>query len=176
MLRTATICNGQSKLIACLPEEGIKLSGAFYGKRSGKDCHGDLPYKDDSPTCSALDAKSKIQEECNGKQTCLLFADENVYGKSLCPNVNKYLHVDYFCFPRSVLDDIAAKKIHAALQEDLEEDAVSRSTDPTIQGIRVERMSYICILKTVYGAPPLLSLSPSLSIYIIYFIYIIYHC
>ena len=134
MLRSSTICNGQSKLIACLPEEGIKVNSAFYGKKTGKDCNGELPYKDDSPTCSALDAKSNVQNSCNGKQTCLLFADENIFGKSLCPNVNKYLHLDYVCLPRSELSDIASKQIQSLPAEDLEEDAVSRSTEPVVEG------------------------------------------
>ena len=94
-----TICNGESKLIACLPEEGIQIQDAFYGKQIGEDCHGKLPYKDDSPTCSALDARANVEESCNKKQSCLLTADENVYGKSLCPHVNKYLRFEYACVP-----------------------------------------------------------------------------
>jgi len=65
----------------------------------GEDCHGKLPYKDDSPTCSALDARTNVEESCNKKQSCLLTADENVYGKSLCPRVNKYLRFEYACVP-----------------------------------------------------------------------------
>ena len=100
-MRSATICNGESKVIACLPEEGIKIQDAFYGKRSGEDCHGKMPYRDDAPTCSALDAQTNIQESCNDKQSCLLKADENVYGKKLCPHVNKYLQLKYACVPLS---------------------------------------------------------------------------
>lgn len=127
-IRGSTICNGQSKLIACLPEEGIKVHYAFYGKKTGKDCKGDLPYKDESPTCSALDAKSNVENSCNGKQTCLLFADDNIYGKSLCPNVNKYLYLKYSCIQMPT--DLPSMPVKLTPQEDLEEDAVSRSTTP----------------------------------------------
>ena len=128
-LRSTTICNGQSKLIACLPEEGIKINYAFYGKKSGRDCRGPLPYKDESPSCSALDAKSNVKSSCDGKQTCLLFADDNIYGKSLCPNVNKYLYLTYTCTqtPKDIVDNA----VRLTPQEDLEEDAVSRSTEPS---------------------------------------------
>ena len=129
MIRSTTICNGQSKLIACLPEEAIKTHYAFYGKKSGKDCRGILPYKDEAPTCSALDARSNVQNSCDGKQTCLLFADDNIYGKSLCPNVNKYLYLTYSCTETPKY--IPTNQVRLTPQEDLEEDAVSRSIRPT---------------------------------------------
>lgn len=135
-IRGSTICNGQSKLIACLPEEGIKVHYAFYGKKTGKDCKGDLPYKDESPTCSALDAKSNVENSCNGKQTCLLFADDNIYGKSLCPNVNKYLYLKYSCIQMPT--DLPSMPVKLTPQEDLEEDAVSRSTTPEKQNTTVK--------------------------------------
>lgn len=123
-LRSTIICNGQSKLIACLPNEAVKIHYAFYGKKTGRDCRGELPYKDESPTCSALDAKSNVQNFCEGKQTCLLFADDNIYGKSLCPSVNKYLYLTYYC---SDLPDVGNSNVLFKPQEDLEEDAVSKS-------------------------------------------------
>ena len=98
-MRESSICNGESKLFACLPGHGIKINSAFYGKQYGQDCNGDLPYKDETPSCSALDALANVEDQCSDKQTCLLQADENIYGKALCPNVNKYLRIEYFCRP-----------------------------------------------------------------------------
>ena len=123
--RAAMICNGQSKLIACLPEEVIKVVHAFYGKRSGESCLGPLAYKDEAPTCSALDARANVQASCDGKQTCLLFADDNIYGKSLCPNVNKYLHLRYTC--NEVTKAPSSKGLNLIPQVEAEENAVVRS-------------------------------------------------
>ncbi|XP_002169231.4 uncharacterized protein LOC100215668 [Hydra vulgaris] len=123
--RDAMICNGQSKLIACLPEEVIKVHHAFYGKRSGESCLGPLEYKDEAPTCSALDARTNVQSSCDGKQTCLLFADDNIYGKSLCPNVNKYLHLRYTC--NEGAKGFLSKSLKLVPQVETEENAVVRS-------------------------------------------------
>lgn len=128
-VRSTIICNGESKLIACLPEEGIKIHNAFYGKRTGEDCKGKLPYKDDSPTCSALDARENVEKSCNNKQTCLLFSDENIYGKSLCPHVNKYLSLTYTCVPPIDISSALEKSAHFKPEEQ-DEDAVSRSVTP----------------------------------------------
>lgn len=133
-VRSTIICNGDSKLIACLPEEGIKVHDAFYGKRSGEDCKGKLPYKDDSPTCSALDAKENIEKSCNTKQTCILFADDNIYGKSLCPHVNKYLHVSYTCeLPQDIANVVDKSTASLVPKVSYDVNAVERSFTP--QGI-----------------------------------------
>ena len=130
-MRAVTICNGESKMIACLPEEGIRIQDAFYGKRSGEDCHGKMPYRDDAPTCSALDAQTNIDESCNDKQSCLLKADENVYGKKLCPHVNKYLQLKYACVPLSESgvkkDKVTNAMVNLQLHESEEDEAVIRT-------------------------------------------------
>ena len=123
-VKAAAICNGENKMLYCKPSEKIKVNYAFYGKRNGHDCHGPLPYRDESPTCSALDAKYNVQSFCEGKPTCMLKADDATYGRALCPNVNKYLYVTYYC------EDSPSFKERSALLSpamDLEEDAVSRS-------------------------------------------------
>lgn len=128
--RSSTICNGQSKLVACLNGKGLKIESAFYGKRTGQDCNGDLPYKDESPSCSIQDAKTTINDSCNGRQTCLLFADENMYGKHSCQNVNKYLHIEYMCFPISQLEYNLQKKKEPEEITARVEEGVSRTTKP----------------------------------------------
>ena len=118
------MCNGESRTLACKPAQRIKVNNAFYGKKNGQDCHGHLPYKDESPTCSALDAKYNVQRFCEGRRFCLVHADQATYGRSLCPNVNKYLYVTYFC------EDPPAFKARSSVvtpQVDYEEDTVSRS-------------------------------------------------
>ena len=91
-----------------------------------------MSYRDDAPTCSALDARANVEEACNDKQSCLLTSDENTYGKSLCPHVNKYLQLKYACVPLD--DDVIAKDMEPTKegsefspQLDEEEEAVSRT-------------------------------------------------
>eukprot|EP00795_Rhopilema_esculentum_P014410 gene14410-5464_t len=123
-LHSAKVCNGESRTLACKPQQRIKINNAFYGKKSGQDCHGSLPYKDESPTCSALDAKYNVQRFCEGRRFCLVHADDTTYGRSLCPNINKYLHVTYFCEEPT---DFKARSSVVTPQVDYEEDAVTRS-------------------------------------------------
>eukprot|EP00111_Clytia_hemisphaerica_P021834 TCONS_00064186-protein len=168
-MRSATICNGESKMIHCMPEEGIKIQDAFYGKRTGEDCHGKMSYRDDAPTCSALDARANVEEACNDKQSCLLTADENTYGKSLCPHVNKYLQLKYACAPLD--DDVISKDtrpkhdgVELSPQLNEEEEAVSRtlqelartnSTELLCNGekktISCQRDPGVAILSAFYG-------------------------
>ena len=87
-----------------------------------------MPYRDDAPTCSALDAQSNIEESCNEKQSCLLKADENVYGKKLCPHVNKYLQLKYACLQLSENNNGEKKsKVTEPKIETDEDEAVSRT-------------------------------------------------
>ncbi len=123
-LHSIKICNGESKNVVCQPTQRIKVKTAFYGKKNGQDCHGKLPYKDDSPTCSALDAKYNVEKSCEGRRFCLLHANEAEYGRSLCPNVNKYLSVSYFCEEPPVFK---ARSSVVTPEVDYEEDAVTRS-------------------------------------------------
>ena len=123
-LHSAKICNGESRTLSCKPGQRIKVNNAFYGKKNGQDCHGALPYKDESPTCSALDAKYNVQRYCEGRRFCLVHADDATYGRSLCPNINKYLQLTYFC------EDPPASEARSSVdtpQVDYEEDAVTRS-------------------------------------------------
>ena len=91
-----------------------------------------MSYRDDAPTCSALDARANVEEACNDKQSCLLTADENTYGKSLCPHVNKFLQLKYACVPLD--DDVMSKDtgpkhdgVEFSPQLNEEEEAVSRT-------------------------------------------------
>ena len=47
----------------------------------------------------------------------------------MCPNVNKYLYLTYTC--TQTPKDIADNAVRLTPQEELEEDAVSRSTEPS---------------------------------------------
>eukprot|EP00794_Sanderia_malayensis_P003319 gene3319-3804_t len=139
-LHSVKICNGESKHVICRPTQRIKIQSAFYGKKNGQDCHGKLPFKDESPTCSALDAKYNVERFCEGKQLCMLHANEATYGSSLCPNVNKYLQVGYFCEETPVFKQRSSV---VTPDVDYEEDAVTRSKIHA-QNESVPRIIRIC--------------------------------
>ena len=132
-LHTVKICNGESRALACKPEQRVKINNAFYGKKNGQDCHGKLPFKDESPTCSALDAKYNVEKFCEGRRFCLLNANEGTYGRSLCPNVNKYMQVSFFCEDPPVFKERSSLVVSP--QFDYEEDAVTRSSIKTAKGM-----------------------------------------
>merc|ERR1712023_258414 len=93
------ICNGQSKVLSCLNGKSLQIESVFYGKKSGQDCKGDLPYKDDSLFCSILNAKKTIKNTCNGWPTCSILADDKIFGYDSCKNVNKYIEIVFRCLP-----------------------------------------------------------------------------
>ena len=94
---TQLLCNGEKKTITCTREPGLAILSAFYGKRTGKDCRGELGYRDDIPECSNPRAFEHIKKMCENKKSCDISAERDLYGKDECPGVNKYLEVSYAC-------------------------------------------------------------------------------
>ena len=75
----------------------MRIYKAFYGKKTGEDCRGRLPYKDSVPNCIHKTAFDSVHYLCNGRHSCDLVAESALFGEDPCPGVNKYLEVKYSC-------------------------------------------------------------------------------
>ena len=95
-VRSVALCNGKTQSIACPNLELIRVLAAFYGKQEGRDCNGKLT-RDNIPLCFAPNALATVRDTCQGQQSCDLYSEPNLYGRSTCPPVEKYLQVSYVC-------------------------------------------------------------------------------
>lgn len=95
-------CEGEEVNLNCPNYEGIRIVDAFWGRDDVTTCQPDDPlepksYKD---MCKPVDkeyAKRKIKEMCHTSESCRIPATTTVFDTELCPNVIKYLRVDYEC-------------------------------------------------------------------------------
>jgi len=94
---TESLCNGENKTLTCSRTPGISILSAFYGKKSGKDCRGELGYRDEIPECNNPRALDTVKLLCENQKSCAITAESGMFGKEECPGVNKYLQVDYIC-------------------------------------------------------------------------------
>ena len=94
---TVQVCNGERHAISCKHDVGMLIETAFYGKLNGKDCRGDLGYRDDIPDCSNPRALDSVKFLCENRKSCELASEKELFGDDVCPGVNKYLTVTYVC-------------------------------------------------------------------------------
>lgn len=92
------ICENSFKELSCSPMSRIFVIDAHYGEAPKGLCDG----TDDSsqPKCSVKAAKKIVKKLCNGKRSCTLAPNEDVFGKA-CNDVFKYLQVRYLCEKRA---------------------------------------------------------------------------
>ena len=102
-IQTTSVCAGKKGSIVCPDLKIIRIHGAFFGQQSGRDCLGRLK-RDEIPTCFAPYAITTVRDVCQGQQSCDLYTEPSLYGKSSCPLSNKkYLSVSYSCIGHSNL-------------------------------------------------------------------------
>lgn len=95
-------CEGEEVNINCPNYEGIRVVNAFWGRDDATTCQPSDPlepksYKD---MCKPVDkeyAKRKVKHMCHGIESCKIPATTIFFDTELCPNVIKYLRVDYEC-------------------------------------------------------------------------------
>lgn len=80
------------------------ITDSFYGRDDTKICrHPVLPYE---AYCRGEedDVLKKVQNLCDGENECSIAVKDGLLlqkGVQLCPNVYKYLKVDYMCTPHA---------------------------------------------------------------------------
>ena len=98
------MCSGKAGSIVCPDLRIIRIHGAFFGVQNGRDCLGRLT-RDDIPTCFAPYTISTVRDICQGQQSCDLYTEPSLYGRSSCPAAeNKYLSVSYSCIGHSYVE------------------------------------------------------------------------
>jgi len=87
----ATVCESKKLQISCPGKRLIRINQAMYGRTKRGLCGDDF-----RPDCRAGNSLSIVKRFCEGKNKCSVLAENSVFGDP-CPNIQKYLTVDYYC-------------------------------------------------------------------------------
>ena len=87
------ICEGNSKQIECNSGGSINAVSANFGRLDYDTCPDPRIH---TINCRAGNSLVKVQETCQQKTSCVLYASNGIYGDP-CPGTFKYLLVEYRC-------------------------------------------------------------------------------
>lgn len=82
-----------ARTISCGAGEKIEIINGYYGRQSRSPCWGVWWY---NTKCKATTSRQKIENACNGRQSCRLNPHNAIYGDP-CKYTVKYIEVDYRC-------------------------------------------------------------------------------
>merc|ERR1719383_946858 len=82
-----------TKTLSCPSGSVLHINSAYYGRQSTKECPG---AGDHVTGCVASGSEDKIEDLCEGKQSCVINPDNSVFGDP-CGGTVKYVEVDYDC-------------------------------------------------------------------------------
>ncbi|XP_052105160.1 neurogenic locus notch homolog protein 1-like [Mytilus californianus] len=90
--RNLVICEGYKHSLRC-PHQQIEIVSAYFGRSNTVTCSDG---HNQSISCSAKGAKRDLEGVCQGKESCDVTADANIFGDP-CAGTSKYLSIDYKC-------------------------------------------------------------------------------
>jgi len=100
--RKSTItCQGQKDWLQCPTYQLIKIKDAFWGRDDEKTCsrsHSERSLST-SKMCAQDESNTmaKLQNACDGESACELVASPVYFDRTDCPDVYKFLRVDWEC-------------------------------------------------------------------------------
>ena len=102
MQRQQTItCQGEKEWLQCDPYELIKIHQAFWGRDDTASCtSNDVTHglkRDKLCAQDEANTMSKVENACSGENQCELVASPVYFDRTDCPDVYKYLKVDWEC-------------------------------------------------------------------------------
>lgn len=88
------VCEHGKQVIECPNKREISVVSAIYGRMKGFHvCAGFVLDKN----CESSTSFAVVKNDCQGKSSCELFANNDKFGGDPCFGTNKYLEVRYAC-------------------------------------------------------------------------------
>lgn len=104
---STVVCEGNTHKISCSGKQKIQISGAEYGRTEPGSKYCPRFLGDWNTSCySKASTLTTTKEECDGFQSCTLYANNNEYGDP-CFGTYKYLKV---CLPCNTVKSSALKR------------------------------------------------------------------
>merc|ERR1712168_208951 len=132
------ICEHSKQTLKCPVNQIISITSAAYGRTNYKTCKYFNEYhKVPSGGCSARGAQKKIETLCNGKQSCIIYASNSIFGDP-CIGTYKYANVSWSCVDKKEKCDPVWTKFY-------NRDRPSGTGDwETLKNLRAENPGEIC--------------------------------
>ena len=92
--RPVIICEEKRGIISCQNGKRIDGLNANYGRLDRHTC---LHQAMSNINCRSGNSLRIVQEKCNGKTSCELHVNNNLFGGDPCGGTYKYLKVKYRC-------------------------------------------------------------------------------
>ena len=94
-IQRAIVCKDTVQTISCPPDQNIDIMNADYGDKGDAGCLREGSPMPSGP-CRSPGAVDIVKKKCDGVNSCELSASNDEFG-DVCPDVNKYLEVNYDC-------------------------------------------------------------------------------
>lgn len=102
--KSTTTCEGSKEWLQCDgPYELIKIKNAFWGRDNSHTCtrSGKVHGLKTDQNCAQdeQNTMNKVREACDNENVCEVVASPVYFDKTDCPDVYKFLRMDYECAP-----------------------------------------------------------------------------
>jgi len=98
---TTTFCQGEKEWLQCPMYRVIKINKAFWGRMDQTTCTSPTVKRtlSSEKQCEQDEANTmkKVQTMCDDENACELVASDTFFDRADCPDVYKYVKLDYEC-------------------------------------------------------------------------------
>ena len=93
-VKAVIICEHGNGTISCPNGKIIDVLNATYGRLNRQVCpdHGI-----NSTNCRSSNSLKRVEDRCNGKSSCELLVNKDLFGDDPCQGTYKYLELKYRC-------------------------------------------------------------------------------
>ncbi|XP_037080568.1 protein eva-1 homolog C-like [Pollicipes pollicipes] len=118
--RSQVVCQGQRRTIYC-GQDRVAIYSASFGTRKEGSVHCPQPPGVQLTDCQASFTSEKMISLCQGKPSCDLVADPELYSRA-CPRDHKmYLTTTYTCVPKEILREQYGQEVDEDYQQNMTE-------------------------------------------------------
>ncbi|XP_048742021.1 L-rhamnose-binding lectin CSL1-like isoform X1 [Ostrea edulis] len=98
-LESGIICEQKTHTISCSSGRVIYVKEANFGRTSKERCRHpyDIERLHNSTTCRAPSSLQVMQKLCNGRVSCEVTVENEMFGADPCYGIYKYLEFDFKC-------------------------------------------------------------------------------
>ncbi|XP_065064734.1 adhesion G protein-coupled receptor L3-like [Rhopilema esculentum] len=104
--RKVVFCQEEKEWLQCPMYRVIKINKAFWGRKDHTSCSDKAVTRTlkTEKLCAQDEANTmkKVETMCNDEEACELVASETFFDRADCPDVYKYVELEYECLHREM--------------------------------------------------------------------------
>lgn len=141
----AFTCEGSTLSISCLHKGLIRIVRANYGRFTITQCNFYAQTEGWDMQCHSPNSDIVVRQRCDGRVTCNIAAENDVFGADPCPSTYKYLDVHYICekdraqtVPKSQVAKVGDDVELVCSKDDMEDSSVTLEMLATTKWSKIE--------------------------------------